>query len=205
MSKFKSQLFGAISITTIIVCCIFINNHQLALQFSRLWSSTDLTDNDETHEDVRDYKVAKDFKEAFESAKILERTSDCDFYFSRLFSVIYSSEKQINASELFKNDTIDNADLPKVAVSYVIHDYPELFEILFHLTFKPYNSYCIYIDPKSSKEYQDLVFHILNCYQKTFPESKIIVPQLRIPVNWGGYSLLHADLQCLEELFFTSK
>ena len=113
-------------------------------------------------------KTPSEIEEQMKKSNIFHRTSNCDSYFSRLFSVIYNSEKQINASELFKNDTIDNADLPRVAVSYVIHDYPELFEILFHLTFKPYNSYCIYIDPKSSKEYQDLIFHILNCYQNSY-------------------------------------
>ena len=146
-------------------------------------------------------KTPSEFEEHMEKSNILYRTSNCDSYFSRLFSVIYNYEKQINVSDLlqsFVNGT------PKVAVSYVIHDQPELFEILFHLTFKPFNSYCIYMDPKSTKEFQNLIFHILNCYQTNFPNTKIIIPQLRVPINWGGYSLFQADLQCLEDLYFSS-
>ena len=146
-------------------------------------------------------KTPSEIEEQMKKSNIFHRTSNCDSYFSRLFSVIYNYEKQINVSDLlqsFENGTT------KVAVSYVIHDQPELFEILFHLTFKPCNSYCIYMDPKSTKEFQNLIFHILNCYQTNFPNTKIIIPQLRVPINWGGYSLFQADLQCLEDLYFSS-
>ena len=146
-------------------------------------------------------KTPSEIEEQMEKSNIFHRTSNCDSYFSRLFSVIYNYEKQINVSDLFQS--FGNGT-PKVAVSYVIHDQPELFEILFHLTFKPFNSYCIYMDPKSTKEFQNLIFHILNCYQTNFPKTNIIIPQLRVPINWGGYSLFQADLQCLEDLYFSS-
>ena len=146
-------------------------------------------------------KTPSEIEEQMEKSNIFHRTSNCDSYFSRLFSVIYNYEKQINVSDLFQR--FGNGTL-KVAVSYVIHDQPELFEILFHLTFKPFNSYCIYMDPKSTKEFQNLIFHILNCYQTNFPKTNIIIPQLRVPINWGGYSLFQADLQCLEDLYFSS-
>lgn len=202
MKKFKKYLIGAVLIITII--------SWFTISIIRLWlSNVQVQLSVMDVEDVDDFKftikLKEDFRESFENTNILDRTSNCKSYFSSLFSVIYNSKEQINASQLFKHETINNSDLTKVAMSYVIHDYPEMFEILFHLTFKPYNSYCIYIDPKSTKEYQDLIFHILNCYQNNFPETKIIIPQLRNPVNWGGYSLLEADLRCLEELYFTSK
>lgn len=190
MKKLKIYFVIAISVITIIFFCTH----------SRVRSSEESNTDDD-----RDYKIVNNFKEALRDAKILERTSDCNSYFSRLFSVIYNSQKQIDAIQLFKNNTIDNENLTKVAMSFVIHDHPDLFEILFHLTFKPYNSYCIYINPKSTKKFQNLIFRVLNSYQKIFPESKIIVPQLRTPIHWGGYSLLHADLQCLEELYLKSK
>ena len=153
MKNLKNYFVRAISVITIIFFCTYINDHEiLALGLPRVWSSEESNTND-----VRDYKIVNNFKEAFRDAEIFVRTSDCNSYFSRLYSVIYNSQKKIDAIQFFKNKITDK-NLTKVAMSFVIHDQPGLFEILFHLTFKPYNSYCIYIDPKSTQQFQDLIF-----------------------------------------------
>ena len=80
-----------------------------------------------------------------------------------------------------------------------------LFEILFHLIFRPYHSYCIYIDPKTSEDLQKAFRSILKCYQEVFINTTIIIVSGTQPIFHGGFSLLNADLTCLELLYHSSR
>ena len=88
-----------------------------------------------------------------------------------------------------------------MAFSYVVHKDPGLFEILLHLTFRPYNSYCIYIDYKASEDIKKAYQSLVDCYQSHFPNTTIFVFAQPAEVYWGHYTLLNADLRCLEALY----
>ena len=113
-------------------------------------------------------------------------------HFTHFLSYFYST---MNLN--FKEDS----EIPtRIAFSYVVHDQPGLFEILFHLTFRPYHAYCIYIDAKTSKEIKKAFENIVNCYQEIFPWTNIFLVKDPHPISWGTYSLLDADLTCLHAL-----
>ena len=75
-----------------------------------------------------------------------------------------------------------------MAFSYVVHK-------------TPYNSYCIYIDLKASEDIKKAYQSLVNCYQSHFPNTTIFVFPQPAEVYWGHYSLLNADLRCLEALY----
>ena len=87
-----------------------------------------------------------------------------------------------------------------MAFSFVVHKNPGLFEILLHLTFRPYNSYCIYIDYKASEDIKKAYQSLVDCYQSHFPNTTIFIFPKPAEVYWGHYTLLNADLRCLEAL-----
>ena len=93
----------------------------------------------------------------------------------------------------------------RLALSYVVHHSPGLFEILLHLTFRPYNSYCIYVDAKTDEETKRAFQNIINCYKEMFPNANIFLIKTTQEIVWGSYSLLNADLTCLEELIKSKK
>ena len=144
---------------------------------------------------------ANEFKHNLDKDKIMQRTSNCDLYFSELFSNIYN----LPANDSYQQElwsTIPQP-VPKLAISYVIHDNVGLFEILFHINFRPHHTYCIYIDSKTSEDTQTVFKSILKCYQATF--QNIIIVNNSKPIYWGGYSQLDATLTCLERLMKHSK
>ena len=83
----------------------------------------------------------------------------------------------------------------------MVHADPGIFEILLHLTFRPYNSYCIYLDAKVDEGDIKTAFEgIVKCYNDHFPNSTIFLHPQPAEIYWGTYSLLNADLRCIEAL-----
>ena len=146
------------------------------------------------------------FKNYFKNIqKVLKRSENCDNYFESLASAIFpiSSYQSLNISGYYNFKSYSESS-PKLAISYLIHSNPGLFEILFHLMFRPQNSYCIAIDPKSSAKYQECFHSVIKCYQEKFPNTKIFIIQ-DDPIYYLGYSILNADLNCLEILYNSSR
>ena len=137
------------------------------------------------------------FTEDLSDESSLKRTTNCPTYFQALQEMIF----QFDSSNVTFSYPPEESAPAKIAFSYVVHQHPGLFEILLHLTFRPYNSYCIYIDYKASghikKAYQSLV----DCYQSHFSNTTIFIFSKPAEVYWGDYSLLNADLRCLEALY----
>ena len=108
-------------------------------------------------------------------------------------------------SLIFRNVSFNyplEEDAPaKMAFSYVVHDNPALFEILLHLTFRPYNSYCIYVDYKTTDETKTAFQSLIDCYQSHFPNTTIFLHPQPAEIFWGDYAILNADLRCLEALY----
>ena len=149
---------------------------------------------------------AEIFKNYFKNIqKVLKRSENCDNYFESLASAIFpiSSYQSLNISGYYNFKSYSESS-PKLAISYLIHSNPGLFEILFHLMFRPQNSYCIAIDPKSSAKDQECFHSVIKCYQEKFPNTKIFIIQ-DDPIYYLGYSILNADLNCLEILYNSSR
>ena len=129
--------------------------------------------------------------------------------------MIYKTPKNATNVSSYTTNNFNHTNNP-IAISFVVHDQPGLFEILFHVMFRPYNSYCIVIDPKSSEEIKLTFQSVLKCYQERFPQTKMILVNWTIPITYQGgsdawaiggtgYSSLNADLTCLELLYNKSK
>ena len=152
---------------------------------------------------------AQVFKEKLEVEHILKRSQNCSNYFETLAALIYKlPPDQLIDVKKYKNSKQNYAKSNSMAVSYVIHNNPGLFEILFHVMFRPYNNYCIIIDPKSSTVLKLTLKSIIKCYQETFPKTNIIVANWTLPIYYfttTGYNSLNADLTCLELLYRSSR
>jgi hypothetical protein len=70
----------------------------------------------------------------------------------------------------------------------------EQFERLLRLIYRPQNVYCIHIDSSSSDDIKQAVKSIINCFDNVFLATKLE------NVVWGGFTLLKADLNCMENL-----
>ena len=153
---------------------------------------------------------AQVFKEKLEIEHILKRSQNCSNYFENLAALIYKlppDQLSIDVKK-YKNSKQNYVKSNSMAVSYVIHNNPGLFEILFHVMFRPYNNYCIVIDPKSSMALKLTLKSIIKCYQETFPNTNIIIANWTMPIYYfttTGYSSLNADLTCLELLYHSSR
>ena len=151
------------------------------------------------------------FKDKLNIKQILERTHNCynSEYLIALGDTIYKKTHGINPYGIVdyiksaKNYAEEN--ITKLAISFVVHNNPGLFEILFHLLFRPYNDYCIVIDKKVDLETKDSFDSIIRCYKEMFPDANIIIANWTKPIYWGGYSVLDADLTCLELLYNSSR
>ena len=151
------------------------------------------------------------FKDKLNIKQILERTHNCynSEYLIALGDTIYKKTHGINPDGIVdyiksaKNYAEEN--ITKLAISFVVHNNPGLFEILFHLLFRPYNDYCIVIDKKVDLETKDSFDSIIRCYKEMFPDANIIIANWTKPIYWGGYSVLDADLTCLELLYNSSR
>ena len=88
----------------------------------------------------------------------------------------------------------------KLAFTIVIHDQLGLFEILLHTIFRPYNHYCIHIDANAAEDYRKSVEKLINCYTILYPDANIFLATNAIAVKWGTWSVVEADLVCMEQL-----
>ena len=66
--------------------------------------------------------------------------------------------------------------------------------------FRPHNAYCIHVDPKANELFLRTVKQILYCYNNKFPEGNIFRSSQSVPVYWGHYSIVEAELICLTDL-----
>lgn len=90
-------------------------------------------------------------------------------------------------------------------VSDVERDFPIAFSILtyedihqserlLHAVYKPHNIYCVHVDSKADSSLLDNFIAIAKCLPN------VIVPQDTINVHWAEYSVLEAELLCMDLL-----
>ena len=65
---------------------------------------------------------------------------------------------------------------------------------------RPYHAYCIYVGTNTQKPIATAIKKLISCYQKIYPHTTIFLASKVEAVYWGKFSLLKADLQCMEDL-----
>ncbi|XP_064629077.1 beta-1,3-galactosyl-O-glycosyl-glycoprotein beta-1,6-N-acetylglucosaminyltransferase-like [Lineus longissimus] len=88
----------------------------------------------------------------------------------------------------------EEADFP-IAFGIVIFKDIEQVERLLRAIYQPQHLYCIHVDVKSPSDYYAAVKSIADCFPNVFMSSK------RESVRWGTWSVLQADLNCIEDLY----
>ena len=74
------------------------------------------------------------------------------------------------------------------------------FELLLKKIFRPFNSYCIHVDPRSDEMFKTTINHILECYSNRYNLRNIFLVENPIPIFWGHMSMLEADMLCMRAL-----
>ncbi|BFZ13715.1 hypothetical protein BsWGS_16754 [Bradybaena similaris] len=82
-----------------------------------------------------------------------------------------------------------------LAFSIVLYTDIETFERLLRAIYRPQNYYCLHVDKSSSHTFFRAVSAIADCFPNVFLVDK------RIDIVWGEYSVLEADLLCMEDLW----
>ncbi|XP_020640402.3 beta-1,3-galactosyl-O-glycosyl-glycoprotein beta-1,6-N-acetylglucosaminyltransferase 3 [Pogona vitticeps] len=87
----------------------------------------------------------------------------------------------------------EEEDFP-IAYSMVVHEKIEMFERLLRAIYAPQNIYCVHVDKKSPKAFQEAVLAIASCFENVFLASR------QETVVYASWSRVQADLNCMEDL-----
>lgn len=90
--------------------------------------------------------------------------------------------------------TQEENDFP-IAFSILMHENVEQMERLLRMIYRPHNVYCIHVDFKASTDIQNAVRAIIQCFQN------VILSVKQIAVRWAEYTVLEAELACMETLW----
>ncbi|XP_047202770.1 beta-1,3-galactosyl-O-glycosyl-glycoprotein beta-1,6-N-acetylglucosaminyltransferase 7 isoform X3 [Girardinichthys multiradiatus] len=86
-----------------------------------------------------------------------------------------------------------------LAFIVTIHKELEIFVRMLRAIYMPQNVYCIHVDAKASKEYQEVVQNLVSCFDNVFLSSR------SEKVTYAGFSRLQADLNCMKDLMASPK
>lgn len=92
----------------------------------------------------------------------------------------------------------EEEDFP-IAFSIMLFKDVEQVERLLRAIYMPQNHYCIHVDAKSSPAIQNSIKAIAECFDNVFLASR------QLDVQWGEFSVLEADLICMEDLYMKYK
>ena len=99
-------------------------------------------------------------------------------------------------SQFLNNFYVSREELDfQLAFSLNIHDNPQQVVRLLKVIYRPHNLYCIHYDLKASNEFRQIFDNIAKCLTNIFIPSKVI------KVNWGDYTILDAQLNCISDLY----
>lgn len=132
----------------------------------------------ETHKAI---KLAKDVGHAISDATYINLTYHCQNF-------------QDQRGYIMSSLTEEEENFP-LAFSIVLYKEAEMFERLLRAIYRPQNYYCLHVDKSSSLTFFSAVSDIADCFPNVFLVSK------RIDIIWGEYSVLEADLLCMEDLW----
>ncbi len=86
-----------------------------------------------------------------------------------------------------------------IAYSIVMYRDVEQFERLLRAIYRPQNYYCVHVDLKSNDEIHDSVRAIADCFDN------VKVASRSVAVVWGTYSVVEAELVCMQDLWHRAK
>lgn len=118
---------------------------------------------------------------------IIQRSSNCSRYFQFMADVFPKTHQQTETN---------------FPLAFAISTYSQIgiLELFLISSFDPLDSYCIHVDAKATEQVKTAVDQMIKCYQWKYPEATIFVVDDPIPVFWGHFSVLEADLKCMELL-----
>ena len=93
--------------------------------------------------------------------------------------------------------TEEENQLP-IAYGFVIYKHSRLFERILQAIYMPHNVYCIHIDKKSPLVFHRAIKAMIRCLPNVF------ISKNSIDVFWGHFSLVQAQLNCMDELVRSS-
>ena len=117
----------------------------------------------------------------------------------------------------FSSVSAEELELPLAYAMTVFSDARNI-ELSLATIFRPQNSYCLHIDPKSdhmfrcrkdfgyldetrfTMHYRETVENIMACYRSKYPGSYIFSSSQSVSVAWGQFSIVQAELHCLKDL-----
>lgn len=110
-------------------------------------------------------------------------------------SFIFDRQKCNQFKKVLGYDQVkgSNPEFP-LAFSILVHTNAEQLERFIRSIYQPQNIYCIHIDTKSKKSFQNAIRSIAQCFDNIFISTK------SENILYGGFSRLKADINCLEDL-----
>lgn len=95
----------------------------------------------------------------------------------------------------------------KFPLAYVITFFsdPRNLELTLATIFRPHNSYCVHVDNKTDAIVRQTMLNILNCYRMKYPDSYIQPSNRSTAVYWGQFSIVEAELFCLQVRFLIGR
>jgi len=139
----------------------------------------------------------RNFKRNFKEAKNEEKQNKFNSLVHLLIKFIVKRDCQNITDRIgFINShlTDEEKGFP-IAFSILFHNYIESFINLISAIYRPQNYYCVHIDKKAHKIYHRLIKQLSRV---CFPN--IIIPDTRISVFWGEWSVVEAEIVCMKEL-----
>ena len=99
------------------------------------------------------------------------------------------------------NVTVTKEEL-EFPLAYFISAYTDSRNIELQLStiFRPHNSYCYHVDTKADNIFKVTLENIIKCYKHKYQDSYIAVSSRSVPVYWGHFSIVEAELICLQDL-----
>ena len=80
-----------------------------------------------------------------------------------------------------------------------IHDTPQQIFRFLKVIYRPHNLYCLHYDIKTGDKMKNIVENVARCLDN------VLVPRTRVNVVWGCYTVMEAQLACMQELFHARK
>jgi len=120
------------------------------------------------------------------------RDTITDYHYSKLASncSMFLKHRNYNRHQV----TSKEKKFP-LAFSILMHTNVEQMERMLHAIYRPHNVYCIHVDAKSASSIHTAVQAIVKCLPNVFVASRVI------PVHWAEFSVLEAEIICLEDLW----
>jgi len=129
----------------------------------------------------------------YDDLSVISRTSNCEKYFKQFVPVLDVDDEYTS-----------NAPL---AFSHLVHTQSAILEVFLSLYFRPNNFHCIHVDKKSNARFKKAIDNLVRCYSTKTKHGKIFILSEvdSFSVDWGGNTMLKADLTCLSKLLLLNQ